>query len=124
LKWIVIHGLLTLPRDGKSAEYFSQNHGGRVFCVTVRCHAFAAKKPCLAARKIVRIPVAFSLPQDSPVQLMFGAVRFGESASSASRGLGFHIVPRVGRSPHRLDTARKCFNQHRIFDTTRRLATP
>jgi hypothetical protein len=65
----------------------------------------------LAARKIARIPVAFSLPQDSLVELMFGAARFGEPALSTSRGLGFHIVPRVGRSPHRLDNPRKCFNQ-------------
>jgi hypothetical protein len=55
----------TLPRDGKLTEYFPQKHGGRVFCGTARRHAFAAKKPRLAARKIAQIPVAFSLPQDS-----------------------------------------------------------
>jgi hypothetical protein len=55
---------------------------------------------------------------------MFGAARFGEPALSASRGLRFQIAAREGHSPHRLDTPRKCLNQHRIFDTTRRLAAP
>jgi hypothetical protein len=86
--------------------------------------AFAAKKPRLAARKIVRTLAAFSLPQDSSVQLMFGAVRFGEPALSASRGLGFHVAPRRGASPHRLENARKCFNQQRILRPPRRLASP
>jgi hypothetical protein len=67
---------------------------------------------------------AFSLPQDSPVQLMFDAARFGEPVLSVSRNLGFHITPRRRRSPQRLGTPRKCFKQHRIFDTTRRLAAP
>jgi hypothetical protein len=40
---------------------------------------------------------AFSSPQDSPVQLMFGAARFGEPALGASRGLRFHIGPRRRR---------------------------
>jgi hypothetical protein len=31
LKWIAVPGLTTLPRRGKSAEYFPQNHGNRVF---------------------------------------------------------------------------------------------
>jgi hypothetical protein len=55
---------------------------------------------------------------------MFSAARFGEPASSASRSFGFHIVPRRGHSPLRLDNPRKCFNQHRIFDPMRRLAAP
>jgi hypothetical protein len=77
-----------------------------------------------AARKSAQIPIAFSLPQDSQVELMFGAARFGELALNASRGLGFHSVPRRRHSPHRLGTPHKCFNQQRIFDTTRRLAAP
>jgi hypothetical protein len=93
-KRIVIHGLPTLPRDGEFTEYFPRNHDGRVFHGAAGRHAFAAKKPRLAARKIAQIPVAFSLPQDSQVELMFGAARFGEPALSASRGLGFHIAPR------------------------------
>jgi hypothetical protein len=105
-------------------EYFPQNHGEPVFHGTARRHAFAAKKPGLAARKIARIPVAFSLPQDSWVELMFGAADFGEPASSASRSLGFHIALRRRGSPQRLGTLHKCFNQHRIFDTTRRRAAP
>jgi hypothetical protein len=67
---------------------------------------------------------AFSLPQDSHIELMFGAARFGEPASSASRSLGFQIAPRRRRSPQRLGTPHKCFNQQRVFDTTRRLAAP
>lgn len=82
------------------------------------------KNTCFAARKIARIPVAFSLPQDLPVQLMFGAARFGEPALSASRGLRFHIAPRRPRSSHRFSTPCKCFNQRRISDQTRRLASP
>jgi hypothetical protein len=105
-------------------EYFPQNHGGRVFHGTACCHASAAKKPRLAARKIAQIPVAFSLPQDLSMQLMFGAARFGEPALGASRGLEFHIAPRRRRSQHRLGTPHKCFNPHRFFDTTRRLAAP
>jgi hypothetical protein len=77
-----------------------------------------------AARKNAQTLVASSLPQDSLVQLMFGAAGFGESASSASRSLGFHIAPRRGRSPHRPDNPHKRFNQHRIFDPARRLAAP
>jgi hypothetical protein len=67
---------------------------------------------------------AFSLPQDSRVELMFSAARFGEPALSAARRLRFHIVPRRRRLPQRLGTPHKCFNQHRIFDATRRLVTP
>jgi hypothetical protein len=78
------------------------------------------KNPALPHEKLR----AFSLPQDSPVQLMFGAARFGEPALSASRGLGFHIALRRRHSPQRLGTPRKCFNRHRIFDTTGRLAAP
>ena len=114
----------TLPRDGELMEYSLPNHGGRPYLGTARRHAFAAKKPRLAARKIARILIAFSLPQNSHIELMFGAARFGESNSSASHSLGFHIAPRRGGAPQRLGTPRKCFNQHRIFGTTRRLAAP
>jgi hypothetical protein len=89
----------TLPRRGKSAEYLPQKHGIGVFRGTARRHAFAAKKPYLAARKIARIPIAFSLPQDFRIELMFDAAHFGEPALGASRGLGFHITPRRRRSP-------------------------
>jgi hypothetical protein len=82
------------------------------------------KNTRFAARKIARTGAAFSLPQDLVAQLMFGAAGFGEPPLSGSRGLGFHIAPRRPRSPRRLGTPRKCFNQHRIFDTTRRLAAP
>lgn len=79
-------------------------------------------------RKNLALPhekmVAFSLPQDPQVQLMFGAARFGEPALSASRSLEFHIAPRGGHSQHCLDNPRKCFNQRRILDAARRLAAP
>jgi hypothetical protein len=55
---------------------------------------------------------------------MFGAARFGEPVLSASRGLGFHVAPRRRRSPQRLGTPHKRFNQHRIFGAARRLAAP
>jgi hypothetical protein len=38
--------------------------------------------------------VASSLPQDCPMQLMFGAARFWRRGLSASRGFGFRIKPR------------------------------
>jgi hypothetical protein len=76
------------------------------------------KNPALPHEKLR----AFSLPQDSQVELMFGAADFGEPALSASRSLGFHIVPRRRRSPQRLGTPHKCFNRQRIFDASRRRA--
>jgi hypothetical protein len=82
------------------------------------------KKPRAAARKIARISGAFSSPQDFHIALMFGAVRFGEPALSGSRRVGFRIAPRRCGSPQRLGMPRKCFNQQRIFDTTKRLAAP
>jgi hypothetical protein len=88
-KRIVSQAWPTLPRRGKFAEYFPPNHGGRVFHRTARRHAFAAKKPRLAARKIARTLAAFSLPQDSQVELMFGAACFCEPTLSASRSLDF-----------------------------------
>jgi hypothetical protein len=88
---------------------FRQIMVGRVFRPGYARHAFAAKKPRLAARKIARTLAAFSLPQDSQVELMFGAVRFGEPALSASRSLGFHIAPRGGI--------------HRVASTTRASAS-
>jgi hypothetical protein len=90
-------------------EYFPLNHGGRVFRGTARCHASAAKKPGLAARKILRTRAAFSLPQDSQVELMFGAARFGEPALSASRSLDF--------------TSRRAEVVRRIDSTTRASAS-
>jgi hypothetical protein len=60
-KRIVIHGLQTLPRGGKLTEYFPQNRGSRVFRGTARRHAFAAKKTCLAARKIACLQFAARL---------------------------------------------------------------
>jgi hypothetical protein len=122
-KRIVIHGLPTLPRRGKSAEYLPQNHGGRVFRGTARRHASAAKKYLLCRKNNCAESGAFSLPQDSHIELMFGAARFREPALSASRSLGFHIVPRGGHSPKCLDMLCKCFNQLRILDQERQLAS-
>lgn len=114
----------TLPRRGKSAEYFPQNHGGWVFRRTARRHAFAAKKPCLAARKNCAHSVASSLPQDSQVESVFAAARFDEPALSASRSFRFHIARRRNGSPQRLGTPHKWFNRQWIFDATRFLAAP
>jgi hypothetical protein len=82
------------------------------------------KKPRAAARKIARIPVAFSSPQDFHIELMFGAARFVEPALSCSGSVGFCIAPRRRRWLQRLGTPRKCFNQHRIFDATGPRAAP
>jgi hypothetical protein len=68
------------------------------------------KNPALPHEKLR----AFSLPQDSSVQLMFGAGRFRESALSTARGLRFHTAPRRRHSPHRLATPHKWFNRQRI----------
>jgi hypothetical protein len=70
-------------------EYFPQKHGGRVFHGAARRHAFAVKKPRVAARKIARIPVALGSPQELLIALMFGAARFGELALSGSRRVDF-----------------------------------
>jgi hypothetical protein len=82
------------------------------------------KKPRAAARKIARIPVAFSSPQELLIALMFGAARFGEPALSGSGRVRFRIAPRRRRWLQRLGTLRKCFNQHRILDATRPPAAP
>jgi hypothetical protein len=119
-KRIVIHGLPTLRRDGELAEYFPQNHGGARF--SRNC-----APPCIRREKTSPCRnenyAAFSLPQDSLVQLMFGAARFREPASSASRSLGFCAAPRGGHSSHRLDNRCKCFNQRRILDAARWLVS-
>jgi hypothetical protein len=78
-------------------EYFPQNHGNGVFHGAARRHAFAAKKPSLAARKIARIAVAFGSPQELHIELMFGGSRFGEPALSGSGSVEFRIAPRRRR---------------------------
>jgi hypothetical protein len=94
-------------------EYFPPNHGS---CVLLAATHSPRKSTGSAARKIARTLAAFSLPQDSQVELMFGAARFGEPALSVSPSLGFHSAPRRGHSPLRLDMPRKCFNQQQILD--------
>src|ERR1700733_3231883 len=78
------------------------------------------KNPALPQEKLR----AFSLPQDSQVELMFGTARFGEPASSASRSLDFRSRRADVVHSKRLGTPHKCFNRHRIFDATRCLAAP
>jgi hypothetical protein len=78
------------------------------------------KNPALPQQKMH----ALSLPQDSHIELMFGAARFGEPALSGSRRWDFSsrradVVRRGARR-----TRHKCFNRHRIFDVTRTLAAP
>jgi hypothetical protein len=67
---------------------------------------------------------AFSLPHDLPVQLMSGAARFGEPATSVSRDLRFHIALRAVIRRIGPGMLRKCFNQQRIFGATRCLTAP
>jgi hypothetical protein len=101
-------------------EYFPQNLGSRVFAELLAATHSPRKNPVLPHEKLL----AFSLPHDSQVQLMFGAARFGEPVLSVSHSLGFYIVPRSDDSPHRLDTPLKCFNQRPILDATRSFASP
>jgi hypothetical protein len=59
---------------------------------------------------------AFSLPQDSSVQLMFGAADFSDRSLSASRSLGFRITPRGIRAAQRRLMRHKCFRQQWILE--------
>jgi hypothetical protein len=68
--------------------------------------------------------LAFSLPQHSHVELMFGAARFDEPALSVSHSLGFYMLPRRGDFPHRRGTPLKCFNQRLILDATKSFVAP
>ena len=120
LKWIVIHGPLTLPRRGKSGEFFPQNHGGRVFYGTARRHASAAKKTHLAARKIACLQFAARLA--GAVNVRRGS--FWRTGFKRLMQLGISHRAARRHSPQRPGMPRKCFNQQRIFDTTRRLAAP
>jgi hypothetical protein len=56
-----------------------------------RCRNRAARKPDPAARPIRAARVAFGLPQDSPLQLMFEPCVNRRSSLSAFRGAGFHV---------------------------------
>jgi hypothetical protein len=78
---------------------------------TARRHASAAKKYLLCRKKNCAESAASSLPQDSHIELMFGAAGFGEPALSASRFWRFHIVSRGSHSPQCLGMLCKCFNQ-------------
>jgi hypothetical protein len=59
------------------------------------------KNPALPQEKLL----AFSLPQDSRVQLMFGAARFGEPPLTASRNLDF--------TSRRAEVVRRITSAHR-----------
>ncbi|WP_375412281.1 hypothetical protein [uncultured Bradyrhizobium sp.] len=71
----------TLPQRGKSAEYFPQNRGAGVFCRGAGRHGSAAKKHAFCRKKNCADLAAFSLPQDSQAELMFGAARVGGALS-------------------------------------------
>jgi hypothetical protein len=115
-----MHSLPTLPRVANLRNIFRKIMAGAFFAELLAATHPPRKNPALPHEKLR----AFSLPQDLSVQLMFGAARFCEPALSASLGLRFHSAPRQRRSPQRLGTPRKCFNQHRIFGAIRRLAVP
>jgi hypothetical protein len=66
-------------------EYYPQNHGAPVFGELLAAMHPPRKNLVLPQQKLR----AFSLPQDSHVELMFEAARFGEQASSASRNITF-----------------------------------
>jgi hypothetical protein len=87
-----------------------------------RCHIAAAKKPVVAARKIAPTPFASGLPQDSRMQLMFGAADFSKPALSASRSFEFRARLRGDRVASRCLMLRKCFSQRWILQRTKPLA--
>jgi hypothetical protein len=70
-------------------------------------HDCAAKNPDPAARKNRAKRVAFGLPQDSHMQLMFEACVNRGSEISAFRGVGFHLERRVAGPAHRPRMRRK-----------------
>jgi hypothetical protein len=71
----------------------------------------AAEKPDLAARQIRAKRVAFGLPQDSVVQLMFEACVNRNSRVSAFRDVGFHVERRITRPALRSHMRRKQLNR-------------
>jgi hypothetical protein len=85
----------TLPPRGKSAEIFLLIHGSRVYSRPPRVQR--EKHAALPQEKLHQ-HFASSLPQDSSVQLMFGAARFDDLALSASRSFGFRARLRGGRA--------------------------
>jgi hypothetical protein len=54
-----------------------------------------------AARHFAQKPLAFSLPQDSPLELMLRGAQTGDPAASASLHWNFATLraPRIGRIP-------------------------
>jgi hypothetical protein len=66
-----------------------------------RRQASAAKTYSPCRKKICAGAVASSLPQDSAVQLMFGAAGLGEAALSTSRDVRFRITARGDRAARR-----------------------
>jgi hypothetical protein len=84
-------------RDG--ASFLWKNCGSRDLSGS---HFPAAKKPGVAARKIARIPLAASLPQDSHMRSMFGAAGLGGLGLSASLSFEFRDRRRGDRAAHRL----------------------
>jgi hypothetical protein len=54
--------------------------GGRVFLRIARRHTAVTKKHSLCRKENCAICFAFSLPQDSPAQLMFEMAGFGGAA--------------------------------------------
>jgi hypothetical protein len=89
-------------------------------------HTCAAEKPHPAARQICATRVAFGLPQDSHMQLMFEACVNRRSRLSAFRGVGFHCGRGVADAARRPRTSRKRLNRRpNLHACTRDLrATP
>jgi hypothetical protein len=67
----------------------------------IRRHKRAAEKPHPAARKNRAQRVAFGLPQDSHMQLMFEACVNRGSGLSAFRGAGFYVERGAARPARR-----------------------
>jgi hypothetical protein len=87
------------------ARPYSRTRDAEASAEAIGRHNCAAEKPHPAARKNRATRVAFSLPQDSWVQLMFEACVNRGSELSAFRGVGFHGKRRVARAARRLECA-------------------
>jgi hypothetical protein len=75
----------------------------------------AARKPDPAARPIRATPVAFGLPQDASLQLMFEPCVNRRSSLSAFRDVGFHVERAAFCSARRLRMRRKRLSKRPNF---------
>jgi hypothetical protein len=100
---------LMLRRHAYIRGHPMRTHASAVF----RRRNCAAEKPDPAARQIRATRVAFSLPHESPDELMFEVCVNRGSALSAFRGFGFHLERRAACPAGRARMHRKRLNRRR-----------